>query len=212
MRKSCHRNGPGTPACPPVSDLFIHNSLREAALVPLSILYVAPPPRGGVNPARHTVIIFVCFFLRLRVLQNMFMHFRRRLAAAKGTEKALRDIADILHEVSGRVADRAELVDRIEELELSRAKWEAELEGLLMKADSKLKASNNAEARTRVMKKSYESFADEGLTDRETEIAQEVFQHIPDGNVAPSRAEPMPAMLEDVAQNDKAAAVRMKFS
>ena len=138
----------------------------------------------------------------------MFMHFRRRLAAAKGTEKALRDIADVLHEVSGRVADRAELVDRIEELELSRAKWEAELEGLLMKAESKLKASNNAEARTRVMKKSYESFADEG----ETEIAQEVFQHIPDGNVAPSRAEPLPAMHVDVAQNDKAGAVRMKFS
>jgi len=36
-----------TPACPPVSDLFIHNSLREAALVPLSILYVAPPPGGA---------------------------------------------------------------------------------------------------------------------------------------------------------------------
>jgi len=142
----------------------------------------------------------------------MFMTFRRRLAAAQGTEKALRDIADILHEVSGRVADRRELVDRIEELELSRAKWEAELEALVLKADSTLKSANNAEARTRTMKKSYESFADEGLGDRETEIAQEVLQHIPDGNAAPRGAEPMPALHLDVAQNAKAGALRMKFS
>ena len=142
----------------------------------------------------------------------MFMHFRRHLAAAKGTEKALREIADVLHEVSGRVADRAELVDRIEELELSRAKWEAEIEGLLMKADSTLKASNNAEARTRTMKKSYESFADELDPDREAEIEQEVGRHFPIGDVAPSGAEQLPALHVDVAQNAKAAAVRMKFS
>jgi len=142
----------------------------------------------------------------------MFMSFRRHLAAAQGTEKALREISDVLHEVSGRVADRAELVERIEQLELSRAKWEAEIDGLLMKADSTLRSAANAEARTRTMRKSYEGFADDGLTDRETEVGQELTEHVPNGNVAPIAAEPLQAVHVDLAQNAKAGALRMKFS
>jgi len=142
----------------------------------------------------------------------MFMHFRKRLVAAQGAQGALRDIADVLHEVSGRVADRQELVDRIEALELSRATWEAEMAGQVLKADSTLKSANNAEARTRTMRKSFEGFFDEVDTNREAEIAQEVSQHIPDGNAASSGAEALPALPVDMASNAKAAAMRLKFS
>ena len=132
--------------------------------------------------------------------------------AAEGTQKALRDIADVLHEVSGRVADRRELTDRIEELELSRAKWEAEIEGLLLKADSTLKASANAEARTRTMKKNYEAHFDEIDPDREAEIAQEVRGHFPPADATSSGAQTLPALHVDVEENGKAAAMRLKFS
>ncbi len=142
----------------------------------------------------------------------MFKSFRSRLESLQGTHKALRDIADILHEVSGRVAERRELVDRIEELELSRAKWEAELEGLLLKADSTLKAANNAEARTRTMKKSYEKHFDPLDPDRQAEIEQEVRNHFPSADATPSGAQALPALHVDVEENGKAAAMRLKFS
>jgi len=45
--------------------------------------------------------------------------------------------------------------DRLTALERSRAQFEADVQGLLQKADGKLKAANNSEARERTMRKSY---------------------------------------------------------
>ena len=47
-------------------------------------------------------------------------------------------------------------MDRVDALELSRVRFEAECEGILLKADGKLKAASASEARERQLKRSYE--------------------------------------------------------
>jgi len=49
---------------------------------------------------------------------------------------------------------------RLEELERSRGKWEADMEALVQKAEGKLKASLNAESRARTMEKHVEKHLD----------------------------------------------------
>jgi len=100
--------------------------------------------------------------------------------------------------------------ERLEALELSRHQWEATCEGLLQKAEGKLRAANNAEARERANKKSYEH-----LLDPLAEVGDDpeaATRHPDSANDAPpSEAERMQAMRLDVAPSPKALAQRAKF-
>jgi len=74
-----------------------------------------------------------------------------------------------------------------------------------MKAEGKMRAAANAEARERKMKESYEDFDpfdDEG---REEPAA------VPRGDVPGSEEEEVPAVLRDVAVGGKTQALRFKF-
>ena len=98
--------------------------------------------------------------------------------------------------------------DRLNQLELDRAQFESDCEGLLMKAEGKPHAASNAEARTRTMKKSYEEdpFADSNPDSPEVEAG------LPEGDVeAGEESEVFPVPLA-LALNDKAYATRAKFS
>jgi len=82
--------------------------------------------------------------------------------------------------------------------------------GLVAKAEGKLKASNNAEARTRTMQKSYEAYADDLDEDRAPQIeAQPLF--IPEGDGAAGEAALQPLRV-GVETNNKAHPTRMKWS
>jgi len=99
-------------------------------------------------------------------------------------------------------------LQRLEELERTRGLWEAEVEGILQKAEGKLKAAANSEARTRTMKKSYEEFLDPFGDDRE-----EVEEAIQESDAEPGYAEELqPVRLGVEAESKKAYATRMKFS
>ncbi len=96
--------------------------------------------------------------------------------------------------------------DRLEALELRQAMWEAEVEGLLMKAEGKLSASNNAENRTRTMKRTYEKFIDPLDPDFEEESTPVRADHAP-----PSQEEGVQRVRVDVAADYKTLALSRKF-
>lgn len=68
----------------------------------------------------------------------------------------LQELTGILAELLEVQKETGPALERLEELELSRAKWEAEMEAFILKADSSYRAASNAESRARTMVKRYE--------------------------------------------------------
>lgn len=145
-----------------------------------------------------------------RRTKTVFRAFRRFLAALDALRVELRGVCVELSELCAAYKDQGPAIGRLEALELSRHQWEAMCEGLLQKADGKLKAANNAEARERANKKSYER-----LLDPLAEIGDgpEATQGHPDsGNdVAAGEAERVQALRVDVALTPKQLAQRAKW-
>jgi len=129
--------------------------------------------------------------------------------------RQFRALVEAIEALAGSIVELAKCqreagppIERLERLELSRAQFEAEMQGMLLKADGKLKAAANAEARERQLKKSYERDVLDPL-DPDSEGATE-------GPVLPvhaqaGEAQGVPPVHLALARNDKTAAVRAKF-
>ncbi len=133
----------------------------------------------------------------------MFHWFRGLIGAMDQLSSSVTDLARAQREAGPAI-------DRLEALELSRHHFEAEVESTLLRAEGKLKAASNAEARERQLKKSYERLVDD--LDPVGEPGPEAAGH----DVLPlhaeaGEAERLSAMRLDVASNNKTAAVRAKF-
>lgn len=141
---------------------------------------------------------------------TVFRVFRRFLAAADAINTELRGLSVELSELCATLKAQGPTTERLEALELSRHQFEAMCEGLLQKAEGKLRAANNAEARERANKKSYEHLLDPFPEDGER---PETPARDPDsGDDAPEReAERLHALRLDVAPNNKTLAQRAKF-
>ena len=99
-------------------------------------------------------------------------------------------------------------LDRLEKLERSRIHFEAECEGMLLKADGKLRAAANAEARERQLKQAHQRIADPlGEIIEEGAAPEAVLPN----HVARGEAEGLRPVRVAVATNNKTAAVRAKF-
>ena len=98
------------------------------------------------------------------------------------------------------------LAERLADLERGRAMWEADVEGLLAKAEGKLKAAANAEARERTMQKSYEADLDPF-----GDSSDEVEEIIPIGDAEAGEEERVQPVRVDVAPDYKALALSRKF-
>jgi len=96
--------------------------------------------------------------------------------------------------------------DRLKVLELSRVQFEADMQGLLSKAEGKLQAANNAESRTRTMKKAYENLVDPLDNDFEEEP-----EELPVGYAPAGEEEELQRVHVDVAPDYKALALMRKF-
>lgn len=96
----------------------------------------------------------------------MFRWFRAYLGAIKDQTKALWALTHEVHALLLEHEKAGPLLERVADLELTRVQWEANQEGLVAKAQGKLSAANNAEARARTMEKHVERqldpFAEEG--------------------------------------------------
>ena len=143
-------------------------------------------------------------------LPRVLRPFSRLVSALQGTRNALRDVSVQLAVLSDVQKEFGPAAERLDVLERQHHQFEAMCEGLLLKAEGKLRSANNAEARTRADKKSYEH-----LIDPLDEIGVDPEAPARDadrGNDAPpSEAERLSALRLDVAPSPKALAQRAKF-
>jgi len=137
----------------------------------------------------------------------MFRTFRTFVGAIESLAGSVRGLVIALaHDVEQR-AEAGGALERLEALERTRSMWEAEMEALVLKAEGKLKASNNSEARARTMVRHYEKEFDPLDPDRD-----EVEDGIPAGYAPAGAEERLHAMPESVAvEPKKALATRVKF-
>jgi len=101
------------------------------------------------------------------------------------------------------------MAERVEGLELSMSKWQAEMEAHLQRSESALKAARNAEERSRTMKKSYEKAQLDpfDLDGEEAEAAPVSGGYAPAGEA--ERVQPVHVDVAPV--NSKAYALRAKY-
>ncbi len=132
----------------------------------------------------------------------LFQGFRHFLEAIQAMTSALEELATIQR-------DLGPALERLEVLERARIHFEADCEGMLLKADGKLKAAAASEARERQLKK-----AQERLADPFPEIVEEGSvpgEALLPNHVAAGEAEGVRPVRLALATNDKARAVRAKF-
>ena len=146
----------------------------------------------------------------LTELGHMFRAFREHTEAIQTLKVALKELAAVMLEDLKERDSAGGALDRIDDLERSRARWEAELEGMILKAEGTLKAANNAESRARTMKRHAENYVDDYEPDRDPEeTAQRKL--VPGGDAqlgGANRVQPVPVGVED---DPKAHVTRMKF-
>jgi len=114
-------------------------------------------------------------------------------------------LASVVADLETTQREHGPSVDRLEALELGRIAWEAECEGLLLKADGKLRAANNAEARERQLKRSRDR---QDPFDQDGEGTEAERAAIAEALAATRLPEPVP---EEVPLTKKALAVRAKW-
>jgi len=122
-----------------------------------------------------------------------------------------RRIADALERLAStatEMRENAPALERLDALELSRAQFEADIEGVLMKADSKLKAAANAEARERHQR----GKRDQDEFNAVDGVGEEGAPPAPFGDAEAREAERVPPMYLGVAPTRKEIALRAKFS
>jgi len=134
---------------------------------------------------------------------RIFREFRRLIEAVEG-------LTGVLSQAAEREKSLGPALDRLTALETSRHQFNAEIEGLLLRAEGKLKAAANAEARERQLKKSYERDADP-FPEEGSGKAPGEGDAIPGYDAAASEAERLQALRLDVATNNKALAQRAKW-
>jgi len=138
-----------------------------------------------------------------------------------GALKVLRDFSRLAEGVQSLAASLRDLAksrreegpasDRLDALELSRARFEAEMESYLLRAEGKLKAASNAEQRERHLKRTNEKLLDPFGADSEEELEEERTD-VQVGDAPGSETEGVPPVrLELEAVDGKALATRVKF-
>ena len=132
----------------------------------------------------------------------VFLGFRRLLEAIRGLTNVLKELCDVQRQL-------APTIDRLEALERSRIHFEADVEGMLLKADGKLKAASSAEQRERQLKKANDKLTDPFDPDEEGHPGAAEYSLREDARAG--EAEGVPAVRLALATNNKAQAVRTKW-
>jgi len=133
-------------------------------------------------------------------ISDMRNAFRRFLEAIERLSAAVRENTVAMRE-------NGPATERLETLELSLARWEAETEATLLKAEGKLQAANNAEARTRTMKRHVDKYTDPLDPDFEEDPTP-----IRPDYVEVGEAERVQPVHLGVAASDKTSALNTKFA
>ncbi len=132
----------------------------------------------------------------------VILGFRRLFEAIQGLAEALRELTDVQRQLGPAL-------DRLEALERSRIHFEADVEGMLLKADGKLKAATSAEQRERQLKKANARLTDAFDLDGDPE--PQPGHPVLDVDAEVREAEGVPAMRLALAPNNKTHAVNAKW-
>ncbi len=144
----------------------------------------------------------------------------KRFANGGGTLRVFQTIKDLtsaIQSLTNALVDgddgprAAALGERLDGLELSRAKWEAEMEALVMKAKGKFQASRNSEEREKTMRRFDEDLFDDG---NENRVATEEAGQggvLPDSDVQAGAEAGMYGMPVGLETSGKEIALRAKF-
>ena len=143
-------------------------------------------------------------------LPRVLRPLSRLVVALQGVEGALGHHNVALTGLRTALLEQGPASERLEVLERSRHQFEAQCEGLLLKAEGKLRAANNAEARERALRKTYEHLIDPL---DEVGVEPETPTRNPSGNddAPASEAQRLQALRMDVAPSNKTLAQRAKF-
>jgi len=142
---------------------------------------------------------------------TIFRTFRDFLETLKGIRGELAFLGAEITRLCDVQRELGPAIDRLEALELSRAHHEAEMQGLVLKAEGQYRAAFNAEARERTIKKSNERFTDPLDEPGETETPSEGVYILKD-DATPGEAEGVPPVRLALAPVDgKAAALARKW-
>lgn len=127
----------------------------------------------------------------------MIRYFASLLEAIQSISGTLRTLVMREGGIGGRGALDGALEDRVRALELQREVWEADVEGLVLKAKGQYKAAAAAESRARTLAKTtdFEEEADEDLFAR-------FLQSLPDGEAEGSEEIRVPPVRQVLAGPD----------
>lgn len=131
----------------------------------------------------------------------VFQGFRRFLEAIVALTSALGRLAEI-QKAQGPA------IERLEKLELTRHHFEAECQGLLLRAEGKSKAANSSEQRERQLKKANDRYADIGDIEG---LDQPATPSVRTDDVERGEAEGLRPVPLALAPNNKTHAIRAKF-
>jgi len=120
---------------------------------------------------------------------------------------AVEALTAAMYEIVGVQRDGAPSEARLDEIERRQSMWEVEMEALVAAAAGKYEAANNAEARTRTMKRHYAK-----LVDPFNEESEEVTEAVPPGDAPGGETEGVQPVRVDVATNHKANALIRKWA
>jgi len=129
----------------------------------------------------------------------------RVLQIFRDLTEAIQSLTTAVQSLELAQAEDAPSEARLDDLERSRSLWEAQMDAILVKADSTLKSANNAESRARTMKRAYERL------DPFDEEGEEVETAVPSGHVENGEEQEVLPLRVDVAPTGKALATRLKF-
>ena len=147
----------------------------------------------------------------IRLLQENLEGAFQSAEPIRPLSDATRELTRVVGQLASYQEQLGPAVERLELLELSRVRFEAECEGMLLKADGKLKAASSAEARERQLSKRHEKrFVDPFPADGDGQPPQEGDALYPDHAPA-SEAEGLLPVRMGVAETPKALALRAKW-
>jgi len=129
-------------------------------------------------------------------------------AIATGIVELTRELKDATSHRGGSEG----LTERVEGLELSRARWEGEVEGLVLKAKGQYQAASAAESRARTKAKNEEPIAVEEPPRSEEEIEEQWARYFSQRNGEAGEEERVQQMPVAVEARGKTIALRSKFS
>jgi len=156
----------------------------------------------------------------LQYREHMFRWFRALAEAVQELCTVGLSLTNAVKEAtlaSLRDPDGDTLGDRSDELERTRALWEAEMNGILLKADSAAQSAKNAESRSRTQLKNAKKLgyeADEGDLPGEAEIQQAYADLgiVPPGDARGSEEEGVLDVHPGLeGESTKSSALRVKF-